>query len=188
MHKAKLLVISGPSAGVGKDTILNMFLTAHSDWFHPLSTTTRMPRANEINAQQMNFVSHQQFEKWVSEDKFLEYFDVGGNLYGSLKEPIEELLKRGQNVILRKDVHGALAIKEKIPSALIIMLVPDKWQALEKRIRARATENEATIQKRLKLAKSEMAYQDRFDHIIVNPTGNPEKALTDLEKVVAENS
>ena len=185
MKKGKLLVISGLSAGVGKDTILKMFLEAHPDWEHPISTTTRQPRPGEQNGVQMNFVDKATFESWQKEGKFLESILVDNNQwYGTLRAPVEELLDRGKNVILRKDVRGALLIKEALPSAIIEFIDIESWEALEQRIRDRGTEDEPAIRRKLDLAKTELPYRKDFDSVIINPTGHPEKALKELEHIV----
>ena len=183
MAKGKLLVISGPS-GSGKDTILAMFCQKHPDWESPLSTTTRQPRPGEVNGEDMNFVSRDEFQEMAREGKFLEYFEVADNLYGTLREPVESLLHSDKNVVLRKDVQGALEIKKLMPEATIAIIVPDSEVALEERLRTRASDSESVINRRLAIAKDELATQDMFDHVIINPQGKPEQALADLEKAL----
>lgn len=183
MQKGKLLVISGPSAGVGKDTLLEMFKKAHPDWQNPLSTTTRLPRAGEANGLNYNFVDRDTFEAWAKTGKFLEFFDVTGNLYGTLREPVEELMNQGQNVVLRKEYQGALDIKRQIPAAIIAFLMAENLDTLRHRMQKRG-DKEQTIHERLELAQTEIAHKDQFDRVIINPEGHPEQALTDLEKAV----
>jgi guanylate kinase len=181
----KLVVISGPSAGVGKDTVLKMFLSKHADWTMPVSTTTRKPRRGEVDGKDMQFVDKTTFEQWQKADKFLESVMVDdGNWYGTLKEPVEKAMSDGKNVVLRKDVRGALIIKQKMPEAVLVFMTAENWEVLEQRIRARGTEDEAAIARRLKLAKQELTYQDKYDFVITNPTGHPEKALAELEQTI----
>lgn len=185
MKKGKLVVVSGPSAGVGKDTILKMFLYKHPEWHMPPSTTTREPRPGEVDGKDMQFVDRATFEKWQKDGRFLESILVNDNQwYGTLRAPVEKLLSSGKNVILRKDVRGALIIKKAISEAKLIFITAESWEALEKRIRMRGTETEEGIKKRLELAKKELTYQDKYDHVIINPTGHPEKALKQLELIV----
>lgn len=180
----KLVVVSAPS-GAGKDTILKMFLDKHKNWVMPVSTTTREPRHGEINGRDMQFIDEPTFIKWQKEDKFLEAIKVNDNKwYGTLKEPVEDALSNGENVILRKDVRGALIIKEKMPSAKLVFITLDNWEDLEARIRARGTENNHQIEDRLALAKKELTYQDKYDFIIKNPSNHPESALIQLEKSI----
>ncbi len=186
MHsRGKLLVISGPSAGVGKDTIIKLFLAKHPDWQMPASITTRPARPGEVEGVDMSFVNQTQFKKLREAGKFLEAIQVDNNQwYGTLREPLENLLDQGKNVILRKDVRGALVIKEQIPAAVLIFINAESWDQLERRIRARGTEDESAIQRRLKLAKTEMPYQDKYDYVIVNQTGHPEQGVEGIEKIL----
>lgn len=179
----RLLVISGPS-GAGKDTILAMFRSKYPDWAHPVSFTTRSPRSGEVDGEDMNFITRDQFEAWIDAGKFLEWFETADNLYGTLRRPIEELLQSGKNIVLRKDVRGAVAIKKALPQATIVIIVPDNEENLEKHLRVRAKDSEEVISKRLEISKRELAYKDQFDHVIVNPEGHPERALSDLEKIL----
>jgi guanylate kinase len=182
--KGKLLVISGPSAGVGKDTILKLFMAKHPDWQHPPSVTTRSPRAGEVEGVDYIFISRKEFKDKISKSEFMEWEETAGNYYGTLKTPIEDLLNNGQSIIIRKDVRGALSVKKLQPHAITICLLPDEWASLEKRFRSRATESEEEIKARLKLAKQELKLQSEFDHMIINPHGQPEKALAEVEKAV----
>src|SRR5688572_2182162 len=180
--QGKLVIISGASAGVGKDTILKLFLAEHPDWVQPVSTTTREPRPGEIDGKDMNFVDRATFESWKEQGKFLEAVLVDNNQwYGTLREPVESLLAEGKNVILRIDVRGALMIKELMPGAITVFINADSWEALEERIRARGTEDKAAIERKLELAKTELPYQDKYDHTIVNPADHPEQAVAELE-------
>jgi guanylate kinase len=173
----KLLVISGPSAGAGKDTILNMLLGSDSNWHQPPSTTTRQPREGETNGKEYFFVSHDEFEKMQKEGKFLEADFHAENWYGTQKEPVERFLQNGQNVVIRIDVNGALQVKKLLPQAILVFITVENEQELEKRIRARGTEDETEIQKRLQLAKKEMLLKPKFDHVVVNEAGKAEKTL-----------
>lgn len=187
MNQGKLVVVSGPSAGVGKDTIINMFLKKHTDWHMPPSITTRNSRPGEVDGKDMSFTDKKTFEKWRSQDKFLESILVDNNQwYGTLRKPVDELLKSGKNVILRKDVRGALIIKSIIPETILIFINAENWQAIEKRIKKRGTEDESGVKRKLELAKNELKSQEKFDHIIINPTDHPEKALADLEELIIQ--
>ena len=184
------MVLSGPSAGVGKDTILKMFLQKHPDWIMPASTTTRAPRDGEVDGRDMNFIDQDTFDKWKYSNKFLEAIRVDdGKWYGTLRQPVEDALEQGKSVILRVDVKGALVIKEKIPQAFLVFMNAESIDALEARMRSRGTEDESSIVRRLDLAKKEMGYQDRYDKIVINHTGRPDQALADLEAAIgAQNA
>lgn len=181
MNDAKLLIISGPS-GVGKDTILRMFLQKHPQWLELPSVTTRQPRTNEIEGKDYYFVDRPTFEKRAKAGEFLEWVETTGNLYGTPKEPIEKMLKDGKNIIMRKDVIGALEIKRKIPTTITVCLLPQEWENLEKQFRGRGTDSEELTQARLELAQKEMGYKKHFDYSVVNPHSRPQEAVAAIER------
>jgi guanylate kinase len=187
MNTGKLVVVSGPS-GVGKDTVINVFLKKHPDWSMPESTTTRARRGGEKHKNDMQFISKATFEKWQEEGKFLESVLVDNNQwYGTLRKPVEDLMSRGKNVLLRKDVRGAQIIKDTIPETILVFVVAENWEAIEKRIRARGTEDEESIQRRLALAKTELPYQGKYDFVITNHTNHPEQAVKALTQQIVVN-
>jgi len=183
----KLLVISGPSAGAGKDTILKMLLDSDSSWYQPPSTTTRQLREGETEGKEMFSVSHDEFEKMQKEGKFLETDFHADNWYGTQKEPVERLLNDGKNVVIRIDVNGALQVKKLIPQAILVFITVESEQELENRIRARGTEDETEIQKRLALAKKELKLKPQFDYVVVNKAGKADEALAEVKKIVSLN-
>lgn len=136
----------------------------------------------------MIFVDDTEFANMQEAGKFLESDFHAGYWYGTQKEPVESLLHGGKNVILRLDVNGALSIKKLMPTAVIIIIVPESMDVLEQRIRNRQTDSEETIKDRLELAKQEINKKDEFDHCVVNPTGAPKKALAEIETLVGLNS
>lgn len=184
MNYGTLVVLSGPSAGVGKDTILRLFLEQHPDWKQPPSTTTREPRPGEQAGKDMSFVSHKEFAALKDAGKFLETDFHASNWYGTLKEPVVTFLAEGRNVIVRVDVNGALEIKRLMPEAILVLVTVESLQILEARLRARQSETEAQIQERLSLAKRELLMADQFDYTIINPEGHPEMAAQDLASKV----
>lgn len=163
----------------------SMFLAKHPDWNQPLSTTTRAPRPHEDDLTSMNFVSRDTFEQWQKEGRFLETDFHAGNWYGTLRQPVEDLLARGQNVLLRIDVNGALQLKAKLPEARIIFLKAENQAVLESRMRERGHED-AEVQDRLELARRELALEPQFEHVIVNRTGQQAQTLAAIEAVAAE--
>jgi guanylate kinase len=178
----KLLVISGPSAGVGKDTIVTMFLKKHPDWEKPPSTTTRPSRPGEVDGVDYYFVDNQTFQKKLKSGEFLEADFHANHWYGTLRKPVEELLAANHNVILRKDVNGSIEIKKQIPKAVVIFIDAENPKAMEHRIRSRSSESEDQILSRLELAKKEQQLKKHFDHIVINPHNRPEAALAIIEK------
>lgn len=180
----RLVVISGASAGAGKDTILKLFLQNHPDWHNPPSVTTRKPRPGEREGEDYYFVAKSIFEIRRKAGDFLETDYHAGNWYGTLKEPIDKILSTHQKAIVIKDVNGALEIKKKIPKATVIFIDVERPSVLEARIRGRKTESEAEIRRRLSLAKKEREFKKHFDHVVVNVQDRADEALSDIEKAL----
>ena len=177
----KLFVLSG-SSGVGKGTVLKGFLEKNPDFMLSISCTTRKPRPGEIDGVNYFFISKEEFETCIKENKFLEWAEFAGNFYGTKKKYINQCLEEGKNVILEIDTQGALQVKKQMPEAVLIFVCPPSYEALENRLRGRHTEDEATIQKRLEQVKKEIERSKKFDYQIVND--RLEDAISRLEDVV----
>ncbi len=177
----KLFVLSG-SSGVGKGTVLKGFLEKNPDFMLSISCTTRKPRPGEIDGVNYFFISKEEFETCIQENKFLEWAEFAGNFYGTKKKYINQCLEEGKNVILEIDTQGALQVKKQMPEAVLIFICPPSFEALENRLRGRHTEDEATIQKRLEEVKKELERAEKFDYKIVND--RLEDAISRLEKIV----
>ncbi len=178
------MIISGTSAGAGKDTLLKLFLKKHPDWVHPPSTTTRPPRFGETEGVDYFFIDKQTFEDKLRRDEFLEVDFHAGNWYGTLQKPIQDLLDTNAKLVLRKDVNGSIELKNKIPQAIVVFIDVERPEVLEQRIRQRDLDSEAEIQARLKLAQQEQALKKHFDHVVINHHNRPEEALATIEKAV----
>jgi len=163
---------------------MRAFLEKHPDWKRPVTSTTRPIRSGEQDGVDYNFLGRGEFENKIKRGDFLEWVEYTGNLYGTPRQTIEELLEAGANMVLRVDIQGALHIKDQIPKAVAIYLLPAKFEELEQRFRDRGTDSEELTEARLKLAKEELSYKDRFDYIVINPAGHPEKAVTDVERIL----
>lgn len=183
MTHGKLAVTAAPF-GVGRDTIIKLFLERHLDWVYPPSTVTRAPRPGEVNGKDLNFVDKATFEKWQHEGKFLETDFHIGNWYGTLKEPVESALVAGKNVLLRLDVNGALATKQHYPEALMIFVRAESPKAVEQRVRARGAETEQQIMERIEHNKGQLKSEHLFEHTIINHTNQIDKAVADLEHLL----
>jgi guanylate kinase len=183
-QRGKLVIISGASAGAGKDTILKMFLHRHPDWQNPPSTTTRAPRPGEVEGMDYYFIDEASFKEKLDKNDFLEADYHADNWYGTLKEPIESALSAHKSVIVRKDVNGAVQIKEKMPEAIVIFIDVESHDVLEYRIRARQSETEEQIQRRLTLAKKEQEFKKHFDHVVINLHNKLEDAVRTIERIV----
>lgn len=178
----KLFVISG-SSGVGKGTVLKGFLEKNPDFMLSISCTTRAPRKGEIDGVNYFFISKDEFQNCIDNDKFLEWAEFAGNRYGTKKKYIQQCLAEGKDIILEIDTQGALQVKKKMPEAVLIFICPPSIETLENRLRGRHTEDEATIQKRLQEVKTELERAENFDYKVVND--DLDKAIGDLEKIIS---
>ena len=179
----KLFVISG-SSGVGKGTVLKKFMERHPDFMLSISCTTRKPRIGEVDGVNYFFVTPEEFQNSIDNDKFLEWAEFAGNRYGTKKKFIKQCLDEGKNVILEIDTQGAFQVKKQMPEAVIIVICPPSLEAHENRLRGRHTENEDAIQKRLHEVKIELERAKNFDYRVIND--EVERAITELEKVIDE--
>lgn len=177
----KLYVISG-SSGVGKGTVLKGFLNQNPHFMLSISCTTRSPRQGEVDGVNYFFLTKEDFQKCIDDNKFLEWAEFAGNRYGTKKKYINQCLEEGKNIILEIDTKGALQVKKQMPSAVLIFIAPPSIKALEERLRGRHTEDEATIQKRLNEVKEELKRAESFDYKIIND--DLQNAIKELEKIV----
>ena len=177
----KLFVISG-SSGVGKGTVLKGFLEKNPNFMLSISCTTRAPRKGEVDGVNYFFLTKEEFQNCIDNDKFLEWAEFAGNRYGTKKKYIQQCLEEGKDIILEIDTQGALQVKKQMPEAVLIFICPPSIEALEKRLRGRHTEDEATIQKRLQEVKTELERAEKFDYKVVND--DLEKAIAELEKII----
>jgi len=177
----KLFVLSG-SSGVGKGTVLKGFLQRNPNFMLSISCTTRKPREGEVDGVNYFFLTKDEFQKNIQEEKFLEWAQFAGNFYGTKKKYINQCLEEGRDIILEIDTQGALQVKKQMPEAVLIFICPPSIEALETRLRGRQTEDEETIQKRLNEVKVEIKRAKNFDYKIVND--DLEKAITELENVI----
>ena len=167
----KPIVISGPS-GVGKGTLISELMKEFPSMFgFSVSHTTRAPREKEQNGFHYHFSDRSVMEREIKDGKFLEFASVHGNLYGTSVEAVEVVADAGKRCILDIDVQGARSVRASSLEAIFIFISPPSFEELEKRLRARATETEEQIQKRLRNARAELEQGNSsglFDHILVN--------------------
>ena len=170
VRQGKLYVLSGPS-GVGKDTVLAALKPHVPDLAICITATTRAMRPTESPGNPYQFLTMTEFEEMVEADAFLEWARVnGGNLYGTPRNWVEERRVAGFDVLLKIDVQGGLAVRAKVPDAVLIFLEPPTFPDLEKRLRARSTETEDAIRIRLLDARSELNQRPHYDYAVVNDT------------------
>ena len=167
MSKGKLFVISGPS-GCGKDTIMQRVFQNLPELKFSISSVTRPMRAGEKKGEKYHFVSREEFEKMIADDKLLEYNCFVGNYYGTPIDPVKECISKGEDMLIEVDVNGAANIRAKLPEAVSIFIMPPSVETLEERLRARATESEDVLQKRIAAAKGEIERASEFNYVVIN--------------------
>ncbi len=165
--KGLLIVISAPS-GTGKTTLVHMLLKEFPDLEFSVSYTTRPPRPGEVDGKDYHFVDRKTFERMIEEGDFLEWAEVYGNLYGTSRTQVLRALNEGRDVILDIDTQGALQVKKNFPEAVLIFILPPSLKELERRLRSRGTDDEETIERRLKIAREEIRRAPLYDYIVVN--------------------
>ncbi len=180
----KLFVLSGPS-GVGKDAVLSIMKEMDGlDCRFAVTATTRPMRRGERDGADYIFLSEAAFRALIESDGLLEWALVYGNYYGVPKRQVTDALGRGENVLLKIDVQGAATVRRMFPDAVLIFLDPPDADALVRRLRRRATESEADIQRKLAAARAELREAERFDRRIVNAEGEPRKAAEQVAAIV----
>ncbi len=169
MRKGTLVVVSGFS-GAGKGTVLAQVLTKRPDLYLSVSFTTRAPREKEQDGVNYHFITREEFQARINRGEFLEYAEYVGNYYGTSMQVIREKLEQGIDVILEIEIQGAAKVREKLPEAVSLFLVPPSFEELSRRLHDRGTDTEATIQKRLETARREVKEIVNYDYIVVNDT------------------
>ncbi len=180
-----LITFSGPS-GSGKDTVLNELIKKREDTVISISMTTRKAREGEIDGVHYYFVDREFFEKKIACGGMFEYAEYAGNLYGTPKDPVEEMLKAGKNVILKIEVQGAEKIKNICSDVVSVFNMPPSLGVLEQRLRGRNTEDEETINHRLVIAREEIRKAYDYDYIVVNDT--VENCVENFSKIIDAES
>lgn len=179
MRQGCLIVISGPS-GTGKGTVCSALLSAHPEIAYSISATTRSPREGERHGVNYYFLTKPVFETMISEGELLEWATVYGNYYGTPLQPIKEKLAAGQDILLEIDTQGALKVQERFPDGVFIFLLPPSLMELERRIRGRGTEDEASLACRLQAAQKEIGVAQQYHYVVVN-----DEVKTAVAKIVA---
>jgi len=175
--KGKVIIIVAPS-GAGKTTIAKRLLEEHPKIRFSISATTRSPRKGEVDGKDYFFLTEDQFDQKVQNEAFLEWEEYSGNRYGTLRSEVDKLVESGYFPLLDIEVKGAMNVKKLYKSdAISIFIQPPSITELKSRLDNRGSENENSLQKRLKRAKMEMSYADNFDFSVVND---------DLETAYAE--
>ncbi|AFR48897.1 MULTISPECIES: guanylate kinase [unclassified Gordonia (in: high G+C Gram-positive bacteria)] len=167
--RGRLIVLVGPSA-VGKSTVVAKVCAAVPDVYFSVSATTRDPRPGEVDGRDYHFVSAGEFDRMIAADELLEWAEIHGGLQrsGTPIAPVLAALEAGKPVLVEVDLVGARNVVARLPEAVTVFLAPPSWDELVSRLTGRATETPEAIERRLATARTEMAAQDEFDHVIVN--------------------
>ena len=165
--RGTLYIVAAPS-GAGKSSIVNATLARDPRISLSISFTSRTARPGERHAQHYHFVSADEFQSMIDAGDFFEYARVHGDWKGSARQSVEPQLAAGQDVLLEIDWQGARQVREKVPDAVSVFILPPSRDALEQRMRKRGQDSEAVIAQRLSAAREEMSHYDEFDYVIVN--------------------
>lgn len=177
-----LVIVSGPS-GVGKDATLKRMQARGAPFYFLVTTTTRPQRANEVEGVDYHFVSEQEFETKLARGDFLEHANVYGNWYGSLRSDVQAARAQGADVVMRIDVQGAATIRQRVQGAVFIFLTAT-LQELEERLRARRTESEETLRRRLDRAAQEIQQSETFDYCLQNSNSQLDETVDDILAII----
>ena len=181
MSRGQLYIVSGPS-GSGKDTVLSEVFKLCPEIGFSISSVTREMRNGEVEGQKYNFISREKFESMIDANEFLEHNVFVGNYYGTPKAPVEKCLNEGRDMIVEIDVNGAAQIREKMPDAISIFIMPPSLEVLRARLSGRGTEEPEVVEKRIQVALEEIGRAVQYDYIVVNDV--LQDAVEDLITVI----
>lgn len=182
MKTGRIIVISGPS-GVGKTCLYKRLLSEMPDSLHfSVSATTRPPRSSELNGSDYYFMNEDEFKKKIENNEFIEWAEVFGKYYGTLKSEIEQIIGAGMNCLLDLDVQGGMSIVKALPQSVLIFILPPSMKELTKRINERKTDDKKTIALRLKTARKELGFARFYKYRITND--DFERAYGELKELV----
>jgi guanylate kinase len=181
MRKGILFTVSAPS-GAGKTRLVKALLERVPDLVLSISHTTRPQRPGELDGEDYNFISVDEFEKLVSRGAFLEHANVFGNYYGTAQATVETAMQNGKNVLLEIDWQGAAQVRRLIPGMVSIFILPPSRDELERRLRGRGQDTEEVITRRMAAARDETSHYAEADYIVVNDDFN--QAVTDTMAVI----
>lgn len=167
-RNSRLTVLSGPS-GVGKSTVVAELRRQCPEIWISVSVTTRRPRPGEVNGREYYFVDNREFDRMLAAGELLEWNEFAGNKYGTPREPVRERIERDEPTLLEIDLNGARQVREVMKDdALFVFLQPPSWEELVRRLTRRGTEAPDVVERRLAVAREELAAAGEFDVTLVN--------------------
>jgi guanylate kinase len=181
-EQGRLFVVAAPS-GAGKTSLVKALMEREPRIQFSVSYTTRKARPNEIPGRDYHFVTQERFAEMVAAHEFLEHAQVFDNFYGTGVRAVQEALSNGEQLLLEIDWQGARQVRARLPEAISIFILPPSRQALELRLKARSTDSDEVIQRRLRDAAQDLGHWAEFDYVVINDRF--EQALEDLQAIVA---
>lgn len=178
--RGRMLLISGPS-GSGKSTICKRLLQDPRVEFS-VSATTRAPRPGERDGVDYYFLSKSEFRRKIAEGAFLEHAEVYGNMYGTLRAPMEAAIAAGRVYLVEIDVQGALQLKALDVPGIYVFVAPPSFEVLRKRLTGRGTESPEVLERRLQKAEDEFRERVKYDHVVVNE--DLDRAVQEIRRLV----
>jgi guanylate kinase len=186
MKRGKLIVISAPS-GSGKTTIARAIMQKYPGMLFSVSATTRPPRAGEVEGRDYFFLSKEEFQRRVATGDLVEWEEIYGNFYGTLKSEVDRALRQGTIMLFDVDVKGALSIKKTYPDdSVLIFIKPPSFEALQERLLNRKTEDDTTIRRRLDRVPMELEKGSQFDWQVVND--DLKIAVAKVDEIIREHT
>ena len=180
--RGTLFVVAAPS-GAGKTSLVRALIKRMPQLRFSISYTTRRPRETEQHGRDYFFVDRAEFDRMVADGEFLEHAQVFDNSYGTARAQVESILAQGENVLLEIDWQGAQQVRAAMPECRSIFILPPSREALEQRLRGRATDSEEVIARRLRDSIADMTHWNEFDYVVIND--DFERATSDLEAIAS---
>lgn len=179
--KGFLIVLSGPS-GAGKNSVMNSVFPTIPNLKYSISVTTRAPRPGEVDAVNYFFRTEEEFSEMLETDQLLEWATFVGHRYGTPRSFVYDQIDLGNAVIMDIDIQGARQIREKMPEAVFVFLLPPTWEELSKRLKLRGSDSKEVIKQRLAKSQEEIKHIVDYDYFIVNDDLN--QAAEQLRRII----
>ena len=183
MPRGRLYVVSAPS-GAGKTSLVKALMEREPRIRYSVSYTTRKPRPNEVAGRDYHFVDVERFDEMAAQGEILEHARVFDNCYGTGVRAVEEALALGEQLLLEIDWQGARQVRARLPEARSIFILPPSRDSLQQRLKARSTDADAVIERRLKDAAQDITHFSEFDYVVINDRFD--RALADLQAIVED--